>query len=337
MQVLQIIPANVTPENIHYSSFIKNEINALENVGIEVIPYYFTTRLSFKGLLKSKQELKRKIKKENPVVIHAQFGSVTGLLMTLIKVKQPKFVTFGGNDLLGHPNKGFKWKIRSLLAVWMSDFTAFKADQIICVSNNLYNKLPHPAKRKSSIIPRGIALDEFSMISKAEARRQLNWDPSQEIILFSQVRNGAQVKNKPLAEQTVEALNQNYGKNAQLFLLIDMDKTEVNLALNAADALLVTSFHEGSPNIVKEAMACNLPVVTVPCGDVKERLIQTSPSYIGSYDPIDLAKGLKNVLTNNERSNGREELIRQGLEKEQTAIKIKNLYKTTLEVSKCVE
>jgi len=42
--------------------------------------------------------------------------------------------------------------------------------------------------------------------------------------------------------------------------------------LNASNVLLLTSLHEGSPTVVKEALACGLPVVSVDVGDVAERI-----------------------------------------------------------------
>jgi len=88
---------------------------------------------------------------------------------------------------------------------------------------------------------------------------------------------------------------------------------EVRLMLNAADCLLVTSLHEGSPNVVKEAMACSLPVVSVDCGDVAERLQPVAPSAVCVYDPQALARGICEVLIRPVRSNGLEALKSQGL------------------------
>jgi glycosyltransferase involved in cell wall biosynthesis len=96
-------------------------------------------------------------------------------------------------------------------------------------------------------------------------------------------------------------------------MISNASSEQVRLMLNAADCLLVTSLHEGSPNIVKEAMACNLPVVSVPCGDVEERLRMTSPGSICPYNAERLASAVHEVLNSATRSNGREQLIIQGL------------------------
>src|SRR5262245_15872230 len=96
-------------------------------------------------------------------------------------------------------------------------------------------------------------------------------------------------------------------------MISNVSSSDVRLMMNAADCLLVTSLHEGSPNIVKEAMACNLPVVSVPCGDVVERLQMTYPGGVAPYDVKTLAEKIDEVLKAGRRSNGRERLIEQGL------------------------
>ena len=98
------------------------------------------------------------------------------------------------------------------------------------------------------------------------------------------------------------------------------------LKINAADCLLVTSLHEGSPNIVKEAMACNLPVITVPCGDVEERLASVQPGCVASYDATQLTSSIRQVLEWGGRSNGRDELVRQGLTARTVAARLSRFY-----------
>ena len=88
----------------------------------------------------------------------------------------------------------------------------------------------------------------------------------------------------------------------------------------------MTSLQEGSPNIVREAMACNLPVVAVPCGDVAERLEGVTPGGVYPYDTVELAKDIMAVMTANWRSNGREQLESQGLTTASVTRKLISLY-----------
>jgi len=61
--------------------------------------------------------------------------------------------------------------------------------------------------------------------------------------------------------------------------------------LLVADVLLNPSYHEGSPNVVKEAMACGLPVVAADCGDVRKRLAGCTPEAVVDRTPEVFARG----------------------------------------------
>jgi glycosyltransferase involved in cell wall biosynthesis len=103
--------------------------------------------------------------------------------------------------------------------------------------------------------------------------------------------------------------------------------------LNAADCLLVTSLHEGSPNVVKEAMACSLPVVSVDCGDVAERLRNVHPGAICPYDVNALAQAVSGVITTPVRSNGPAQVASQGLSASVVAHQVIKIYATSIKQS----
>jgi glycosyltransferase involved in cell wall biosynthesis len=76
--------------------------------------------------------------------------------------------------------------------------------------------------------------------------------------------------------------------------------------MNACDVLLLTSLHEGSPNAVKEALACNLPVVSVDVGDVRERVDSVEGSVVCEDDrPDTIATALAEVLSRSGRVDSR--------------------------------
>jgi teichuronic acid biosynthesis glycosyltransferase TuaC len=80
---------------------------------------------------------------------------------------------------------------------------------------------------------------------------------------------------------------------------------EMPVLMNAADCLLLTSTAEGSPNVVKEAMACDLPVVTTPVGDVRELLHAVEASWIVEPDAGALARALVECIRRGGRADSR--------------------------------
>jgi colanic acid/amylovoran biosynthesis glycosyltransferase len=82
-------------------------------------------------------------------------------------------------------------------------------------------------------------------------------------------------------------------------LLGKKNKNEVNDLLNAADLFLLTSFYEGIPNVVLEAMSKQLPVVTTRCGGVDEVIENGVDGFIAElYNHQQLAGLIENLATN---------------------------------------
>lgn len=319
MKVLIVIPANIVNGEYRYSTFINTEIEGLKSVGHKVEEYYFTKRNSLFAFRSEVRKLNSKISDFKPDVIHSHYGATCGLLVSFARRTAPWIITFGGSELLGHPNKGLYWRFREFLSIRMSHFAARKADFIICVSENLKEELSAINKRKCMVIPRGVDTAFFFPNRGSRYSSQ---------ILFSLPRLNAHVKNLPLAEKVIGEYNQKYGSEIQLYIINNLKQTEIRNLFQNCDALLVTSFHEGSPNIVKEAMACNVPIVTVDCGDVRYLLSHVRNSYVSSsYDAKELAVLLhKIIISEDKSSNGSDMLKFKGLDISSCVDKITNIY-----------
>ena len=139
------------------------------------------------------------------------------------------------------------------------------------------------------------------------SRLALGWSPEEKIVLFN-AGTSPRVKRLDLAEQSVELLRRRI-PNVSLKVLRGLTPhDELPLHMNAADCLLLTSDFEGSPDIIKEALACNLPIVSVDVGDVKERTSGVKQTAIVARDPAAIANEIALILSSNERSNGREKI-----------------------------
>ena len=160
---------------------------------------------------------------------------------------------------------------------FFSQLTAWQADGIIVMSEKMKEKLWAISRKNAIAIPEGISKGKFYPVSKQECRQKLNWDAAAPTIIY--FAQPAYVKNRPLAEAAFQTLLHQLPAT-QLQLIQGVPHAELRWYYNAADVLLLTSYHEGSNNSIKEALACNLPVVSVDVGDARERLQEVSPSAV---------------------------------------------------------
>ena len=153
--------------------------------------------------------------------------------------------------------------------------------------------LPAAVQRRNTVIPNGVDPDRFLPIERGEARRQLGWADDERVALFA-ADPAVERKRHWLASAACErAARELDGVRLEVAANVPPDRMPV--LMSAADCLLMTSVHEGSPNVVKEALMCDLPVVATPVGDVPERLADVDPSW-QAEDEIALAEALVECL-----------------------------------------
>ena len=256
------------------SPFIIEQVESLKKIDIH-IEYFLIKGKGWTGYLRSLSKLKKKIKNKKFNLIHAHYG-LSGLLATLQR-RIPVIITFHGSDI--NINKNYKW---SFIASRLS-------------SKNIFVHKDQPKKLKvmlneKDIIPCGINLKIFQPKDKVALRKKLNWDQNKVYILFSSSFDKP-VKNVNLAYKSTQNI-----KNSELIELKNYTKIELSNLMNAADLLLVTSFSETGPLIVKEAIACNCPVVSTDVGDVKEIIVKRKNSFVTSYNPKEIEAVIKKVI-----------------------------------------
>ncbi|MDJ1430965.1 glycosyltransferase [Halostagnicola sp. A-GB9-2] len=220
-------------------------------------------------------------------VIHANYGLTAPYAITQLSL--PVVLTLWGSDVIGFDG-------------YVSKACAWRCDAITVRSEEMRELLG----RDAHILPSGIDLERFEPMDHAEARERVGWEPNKKHVLFPYSPDYER-KNYPLAERVVEDARARLEDDIELQTISGVDHEEVPVYMNAADALLLTSKHEGSPNTVKEAMACDLPVVSTTVGDVRTRLADVSPSGVGKTQD-ELVDHLVSVLETETRSNGREEV-----------------------------
>jgi glycosyltransferase involved in cell wall biosynthesis len=297
MRVLLVTSEWPTEDRPWAVPFIVRQVAFLRQAGLEVDVFPFKGRRNPLRYLGIYRRLRRQLRRGGYDVVHAHFGH-SGLLAGVPK-RLPLVVTFQGTDLHGIYTAAGRYHPLSYPLRLMMQLVAHLADEVVVVSEHMARFL---WRRDYHVIPGGLDLSLFHPLPRDEARGRVDLPLDERLVLFVGGRDNA-VKRYDLAERVVAALDPALG--ARLLVLNGVVPDRVPLYLNAADALLVTSKHEGSPNVVKEAMACNLPIVSVDVGDVRERLRDvTGCAVVASDEPPVIARSLARVLRRGERTNG---------------------------------
>lgn len=293
------------------SVFVTEQAESLVKKGIQVNFFYIKGK-GFKGYVCSIKPLFNAIKKFKPDIIHAHYG-LAGVISNLQR-KIPVVTTYHGCDI----NKT-SLRILSLYSLLTSSSNIF-------VSANQYNKVRLFVRSNFHIIPCGVNLDEFE-IKEADNYDDIPCFNKNNInVLFSSDFE-TPVKNYQLALKAVNLVNE----KITLIELKGYNRTQVSKLLNLCDLVLMTSIREGSPQIIKEAMACGCPIVTTDVGDVKKVISNIEGCYITSFNPYEIAEKIKIALEfsrKNKRTKGRKKIVELGLNNEAIASKLMNVYES---------
>jgi glycosyltransferase involved in cell wall biosynthesis len=268
------------------------------------------------------------------------YGGVMANAVASAGKKRALIVSLCGDDILGTAGSWPFAAIRSWVNRRASINACKAAEAIVTKSKNLTRALPSSIDgTKVHLIPNGIDLDRFRPLDREACACQLGWAPESFHVVFP--LNGAPiVKRLWLAERSV-ARARELGLTVEFHPIQNVPHDQVPLWLNAGDVLLLTSIHEGSPNIVKEGLACNIPIVSVDVGDVAERISGLDGCYIVPPDAEAIAQKLISVASRRSRTYGREQV--HNLSLPNIAERLRVVYKAACENTKmarnvlCVE
>jgi teichuronic acid biosynthesis glycosyltransferase TuaC len=258
-----------------------------------------------------------------PDIVHVMYGGVMADAVTRSIADRPTVVSFCGSDLLGELLSGTLRKFIAGYGVIASHRAARRACGIVVKSKNLQDALPEGVEHsKVRIIPNGVDLERFKPLPRDQCREGLDWGDNRFHVLFP-TNNGDPRKRLGLAKAAVELATRS-GIPAEIHQLRGVPHEDVPMWLNASDVVLLTSLHEGSPNVVKEALACNIPVVSVDVGDLRERMQGIEGCYLAAPEPSDLAAKLQMVHARSRRVVSRPKM--QQLSLEHVALQLKEFY-----------
>lgn len=296
--------------------FIQTQADSLNKIGMSV--NFFTVK--GKGALAYLSHiniLASHLKTTDYDVIHAHY-SFCGFIAVFATLgrRKPVVVSLMGSDV----------KTAGLWLTLIRFFARVVWDATIVKSEDMHKSL---RVKCAEIIPNGVNLKVFIPLNRTECRVKLNLDVGIKYILFG-ADPSRDVKNYPLALRAMKILLSDNSPlmnvDCELINLGCIPHNQVPIYLNACDVLLITSKWEGSPNIVKEAMACGTPIVCTDVGDARWLLEGLEGCFVSTHDPHDIAKKLSIALRFKGKTKGRDKLIELGLDSESVANRIVDVY-----------
>jgi teichuronic acid biosynthesis glycosyltransferase TuaC len=290
-----------------YGSAIQAQMEALRVFGVDYDVVFVNGRASRMNYLRGIFEVRRRVKAKQYDLIYAHFG-LSGCVARFQR-RVPVVVKFMGDDVLGQFDSRGRMTLMGRFYQASSIVLARSIEAAIVMSGEMKRKL---RLRSAVIISPGIDLNMFRPLDRNEARRELGLNTGNQYVLFPYDPREAR-KRFDLVQEAV-GIAQAHVPGLEILQVAGAARQRMPLYFNAADVFVLASMWEGSPNAVKEAMAVNLPVISVDVGDVRDLIGATEGCYIVPRDAAALAEKIAEVCRRDARTNGREQIARWSLQ-----------------------
>jgi teichuronic acid biosynthesis glycosyltransferase TuaC len=288
MKIIKIIPGQKGKQSFIFS---QEQGKLLQSRGFDISYFFISTEMRILDVIREFKKIRAAIDEIKPDIVHTHYGVIYGFI-SIWASNVPSVITFHGNDLNPHPLHS---KLMSLIARTLSQLAAMKADGIICVSPELKERLWWK-RDMAKIIPMGVNRNIFFPIDKSEARKSLGWRDDERVVLFYSGGDPV-IKRFDFAKEVVKKAEKLCGQIRMENLEGGVSYDKMPLYINAADCYLLTSVNEGSPCMVKEAICCGVPVVSVDVGDVAIRFKKIKGARVINNSIDDLAQAICDVFS----------------------------------------
>jgi teichuronic acid biosynthesis glycosyltransferase TuaC len=322
MKILIATAIYPTHDRPAIGTFVHTQVDSLRKAGVDVEVLVLNGRPRKLIYPKGIFGLRRRLRDSGIQLVHAHYSYVGMVARTQWKI--PVVVTYHGSDILGEISASGCVNWHGRLSAYAGHLLSRYVDAAIVQTDEMANKIK--GARYVYVIPCEVDLDLFRPQSRDTARAALNLKPDKKYLLFA-ANPDIPVKRFLLARAVADRLRQ---QDPLFELLVVYQEPQARLALymNACDALILSSYQEGSPNVVKQAMACNLPVVATDVGDVRDLIGNTEGCYICKPQVGDFAGCLSRILRYRRRTEGRERV--RNLDRSVVAEKLISVYEETL-------
>lgn len=316
MKILHITNNYPSPEFPIFGIFVKEQIDSLSALGLENEVFFINGRGNGKyEYLKAILKIRKHLNKNKYDLIHCHHSYSALTLLCSGKI-------YGRKCLLSYQNDPGREGGKNLFKVLYHFF-----DLII-----LKNKSPEQRYSKVVYQPNGVNIKLFIPRAKAECKRQLGLEEDRRYIITMDSNNFKRKQKRiDRFNEIIKILKEQYSlKDIEPLILTNTDRHLIPTYICASNLHLLTSDFEGSPNSVKECLACNVPVVSTPVGNVAELVNGINGCYVSkSFNPEELAElSVKAIEKNSFLS--RELLIARGMDISTVANRLLEIYETVL-------
>lgn len=296
------------------SPIIKNQADSLVKNAIE-IDFFLIKGKGLIGYLKNIFKLRQEIRKQTYDIYHAHY-SLSAFVASLAGAK-PLVVSLMGSDV----------KAKSWYKLIIKTFNLFFWKVVMVKSLDMKKSIQIS---NAKVVPNGVDLTKFKPINKIESIKQLGWDETKKHLLFA-ANPSRYEKNFKLVEESFRKLN--FNMEVELHVFQDISNHMIPLYMNASDVILLSSFWEGSPNVIKEAMACNKPIVATGVGDIPWLLQNVKGCFISDFSIHQYSESIEKALeysSNHLETNGRDKLNSLSLDAANVANQIIQIYNSII-------
>lgn len=306
MRVLHI--TNMYPDQRRpaYGVFVCRQIESLRRWGADCDVLFIDGQRSLAEYVRGVSRIRAALRRGRYDLVHYHYGLTAFFgCVAMPRGGPPRVISYCGSDLLGNPDQNRRFPMKDHLIVWSSQLAAPWGNGLITKTDEMRFRLWRARDRdRCRVVPNGVDFGVFRPGSQEEARGVLGLSADAVYVLFPSNRNFAR-KRVELAREAVIALRARY-PGARLLEVCGEPQERLLRYYQACDCVILTSKTEGSPNVVKEAMACRRPVVSVDVGDVRQLFRGAMGCYLADADPTDLARKLVAAISFGDSTNGRE-------------------------------
>ncbi|NNF08302.1 MAG: glycosyltransferase [Candidatus Eisenbacteria bacterium] len=323
LKVLHVTAMYPSPKRPGRGAFVKAQVDSLrEHADIEV----FVIEGSH-GLLpyvKKWPDLRSRLYAPDYDVVHAHYGNLGSLVRILGTKGRPLVTSYCGSDLLAD-RSSHQPRLRDRFYGPVNRYYARFNEMALVKSRGLAEQI-ESFTENVAVIPNGVDTKLFKPMDRDACREELELSPDVKVVLFGADPHNT-IKNFNLLESAARPLGDKV--LIQTFAGGKIPHDKVPLYMNAADVVALTSHHEGSPNVVKEALACSRPVFATDCGDVQEVLGGVEGSRVLSYSATEWTEALRDLVEGKVPTvtNGAAQIRAKGLDAESVAQQLMAIYK----------